>query len=347
MNLLTKPGSSDEADSVEPANPMDLKEVRPSHAPAVNSPSPADSATLTLDSNSPRIEMIPADQFSLEELTETYNQTRIDYIVPMPMNVARLQEYIRNYDVRIDRSVVAIVDDEAAGLAMIGVRPHHTWFTRLGVVPGQRRHGTGERMMQYLIEQSRRLNVDYITLDVIKNNRPAQHLFEKLGFREIRELLIIRRPPGPFKEEVAPYAVQLLGYQRAVELLHRRRSQPSWLDETPSLINAGNLSALRVELKSGGNGWLVYQNTVFQLGRLVLQTEAGDPYKVGRALIHALHSYHPIQDTKSENLPIDDPHWPALQSMNYIEAFRRIELHLEFSKRENQSPPLQRFREGD
>ncbi|MBN1487443.1 MAG: GNAT family N-acetyltransferase [Anaerolineae bacterium] len=281
----------------------------------------------------PPVELIPASEFKLEELTDAYNRSRVDYIVPMPMNIARLQEYIRNYDVNLELSVVALVEGDILALSMLGVRPDHTWITRLGVIPGRRRSGTGERMMRYLIEESRHLQVDYITLEVIQNNIPAYRLFRKLHFEEVRDLLIVRRPPGKPKEDINPYAVQLLGYQKAVELLHQRSSLASWLDETPSLVNAGNLSALRVELDDGSRGWLVYQNTVFQLGRLVLQTEVGDPYHVGRALIHALHSYHPMQDTKSENLPPEDLHWEAMQSMGYLESFRRIEMRLDLKNK--------------
>lgn len=275
------------------------------------------------------VRLIPASQFTFEELVAAYNQTRVDYIVPMPMNTARLREYAHNYDTDLEASAVAMIGDQILGLAMLGVRSGHTWITRLGVLPVKRRMGTGQVLLEYLIDQSRRLEVDYILLEVIKNNVPAQQLFLKLGFRALRELLIIRRPPGPPPIDVGGYSAQVLDYHQAVELLHQRRGVPSWLDETPSLKNAGSLAALRVELETGGWGWLVYQQTVFQLGRLVLQTEAGDPHKVARALIHALHTRHPAQDTKSENLPLTDPHWPALQEMGYIESFRRTEMQLD------------------
>lgn len=271
-----------------------------------------------------------AVEFTIEELAEIYNQARSDYIVPMPMNAARLQEYIHNYNVALEHSVVAMDGKQALGLSMLGVRPQHTWITRLGVLPLQRRRGTGEILMNHQIECSRKLNVKYITLDVIKNNTPAHQLFTKLGFRECRELLILRRPPGPPRIAVAPYQVRLLEFDEAVTLLKRRKSVPSWLDETPSMVNAGNLYALEVELFDGARGWLVYQKTIFQLGRMVIQTEAGDPREIARALTHALHSQNPIQDTKTENFPLLDPHLPGLQDMGYIESFRRIELHLTF-----------------
>jgi ribosomal protein S18 acetylase RimI-like enzyme len=247
------------------------------------------------------------------------------------MNAARLREYVHNYDVDMDASAVAVEGDQILGLVMLGIRSRRTWITRLGVLPVKRRHGTGRVLMEHLIEQSRRLKADYVVLEVIKGNTPAYCLFHKLGFCDVRELLVLRRPPGPPAIDVDLYVAESLDYQQAVALLNQRQSVPSWLDEKASLENAGKLAGLRVELKDGGRGWLVYQNTVFQLSRLVLQTEVGDPRRVGLALIHALHTRHPAQDTHTENLPADDPHWTALQELGYLEAFRRIEMRLDLS----------------
>jgi hypothetical protein len=72
----------------------------------------------------------------------------------------------------------------------------------------------------------------------------------------------------------------------------------------------------------------VYQDTPFQIGRLVIQTEAGNPVEVGRILLYHLHHRHPFQDTKTENIPTDDPHWPAFKSMGYMILFPRLELIL-------------------
>lgn len=281
--------------------------------------------------DAPSVQLLSAVQFTYDELVGAYNQTRVDYIVPMPMNAARLQKYVDTYDVDLELSCVATEDGRILGLAMLGVRPGHTWVTRLGVLPVKRRRGTGQLLMECLIEQSRNLDVDYVTLDVIKHNDPALKLFLKLGFYDVRELLIIRRPPGPPTLDVGPYQVHPFDCRHAIKLLGQRRSVPSWLDEAESLVNAGNLAALRVDLPTGGWGWLVYQKTAFQLARLVLQTEVGDPHQVGLALTHALHTLHPALDTKSENLPLDCPHWPAMQEMGYIESFRRIEMRLDLA----------------
>lgn len=275
-----------------------------------------------------KIELIPASTFSYEELTDAYNHTRVDYLVPMPMNVKKLREYVETYDVDMDASAVAVDGYEVFGLGMLGVRKGRAWITRLGVIQRNRRQGAGQTLVAHLIQQARQKNLQYIVIEIIKNNTPAQNLFIKNGFQEIRKLLVLRRPPGA-PNGVAPSAeFKQLGYSDAVKLLERRISKPSWLDEKESLMNAGNLEALYATLPDGSEGWLVYQNTVFQLGRLVLQTEKGNSQKVAKALLHYLHTKHPAQDTKTENLPADDPHWPILKEMGYIVMFDRIEMVL-------------------
>jgi hypothetical protein len=170
-----------------------------------------------------------------------------------------------------------------------------------------------------------------MVLDVIKNNKPAHRLFHKLGFEDVRELMILRRPPGLPKENGLVYTHTLLGEEQALDLLKQRRGMSSWLDEYVSLKNAGHILGLTIELEEGGAGWLVYQSTSLQLGRLVPQIESGDPYKVSCALAHALHANHPAQDTKTENVPVDAPFLNGLTATGYIEVFRRIEMQLDLS----------------
>src|SRR6266508_3344946 len=67
------------------------------------------------------VRLLPASQFTIEELTSAYNLTRVDYLVPMPMNAARLAAYVNVYNVDMERSWVAVDDSQMLGLAMLGV----------------------------------------------------------------------------------------------------------------------------------------------------------------------------------------------------------------------------------
>jgi ribosomal protein S18 acetylase RimI-like enzyme len=275
------------------------------------------------------VSLVPASAYTYEELTEAYNQTRVDYIVPMPMNSAKLQEYVETYDVDMEASAVVLdAEGQKLSLGMLGVRKNRAWITRLGVIRSNRRQRVGWTLVTHLIEQAYQKDADYVILEVIDDNYPAHNLFIKKGFKPVRELLVLRRPPANVDIDPPPAKIDTLSYSDAVELLKQRSSKPSWLDEHESLLNAGNLSAFYARLKDGSEGWLVYQNTVFQLGRLVMQTEIGNQVDVGRALLHHLHTEHPVQDTKTENLPVNDPHWPAFEELGYMVSFRRIEMIL-------------------
>ena len=140
------------------------------------------------------MEIVPADRYTFEQLTEAYNQTRVDYLVPMPMNVARLREYAHVYDVNMAGSCVAVEGMTMLGLGMLGVRDGRAWITRLGVLPSGRRKGVGNALMAKLLEQAQQRGIDTVWLEVIKGNVPAHNLFRKFGFEETRELIVATRP---------------------------------------------------------------------------------------------------------------------------------------------------------
>ena len=272
------------------------------------------------------VKLIPASEFTLDELTGIYNQTRVDYMVPMPMNAARLAEYISVYDVDLEHSLVALQGDELRGVAMLGVREGRAWITRLGVIPTTRRSGVGEALMVGLLEQAEKLNIQFDMLEVIKNNKPAHTLFLKLGFYEIGELLVLRRSPVIPPTDPVVADAQRLDRHEALTLVGRDRGTQPWTNQSESLFNAREVSGLHLTLADGSRGWLVYQRQKFTLTRFIYKTEVGDPVKLAYAFLSHLHHQYPRLDTHIENIQINDPHLPAFYQMGYVESFRRIEM---------------------
>lgn len=274
---------------------------------------------------------VPASNYSFEELADLYNQTRVDYIVPMPMNARRLREYIHAYDIDLSASIVALsAEGEPTGLGMLGLRDSRAWISRLGVLPERRGRRTGLFLMEHLLHQARLHRARLAQLEVVKGNVPAHTLFRKLGFHETRELLIIRRPPGtaPLIPPPRDASVAPLDSDGIAACLSARELGASWLEETRSLYRAGNLNGLRVTLANGESGWIVFQRTAFQLTHIVMGTSAADRLAIGTALLYHLHNQHPRHDSKVENMPADSPWWPVFEGAGYLEAFRRIEMIL-------------------
>lgn len=277
------------------------------------------------------MEILPADQFTLEQLTEAYNQTRVDYIVPMPMNVDTLREYNRVYDIDLSASRVALYEGEMIGLGMTGFRPERSWITRLGVLPTGRKHGVGQKLMDSMLDVSRERAIPVSWLEVIKGNEPAHRLFQRMGFVETRELLVTRRPPTRRQDNAVFNPAELLHLRThnqgvALEFLNQREGWPAWTNQTESLTHVPNLTLIEIQLKDGSVGWVSYHASLLRLTRIIVDVLVGDPVEVTTAVLHTLHRLHPTQDALAENIPADDPKWPGFQKMGYFETFRRIEM---------------------
>jgi len=274
---------------------------------------------------------VPASRYDFEQLAHIYNEARVDYIVPMPMNAPRMEAYVREHDVDLDASVVLLNSaGEPIGVGMLGLRDRRGWITRLGILPACRGYKGGEFITRKLIQHAGERGVELIQLEVIQGNEPATRLFLKLGFEQTRELLVIRRPPGqPHADLPVPDSrVTPMEPGEALACLERRPPGASWIEETPSLLKAGKLKGLRVELPAGQGGWMVYQGTLFQLAHFVMQLPDDAIEETAYALLYALHHQHPAQDTKVENIPANEIPWRAFQALGYVEAFRRIEMVL-------------------
>ncbi len=276
------------------------------------------------------IELIPAERFSLQELTDLYNQTRVDYMVPMPMNASRLGDYVHDFDIDLARSCVARSEDgDALGLCMLGVRHHQTWITRLGVLPATRRSGVGLALMDFMLENARDLGAVETQLEVIKNNVPAYNLFLGKHFTETGEYLVMRRAPHLLSESLHGN-VDWLDTGKALEAMQSYPHHLTWINAPESMRNARDVEGLHLRLPDGSSGWLVYRNTKFTLrstlSHLIIHTEQGDPNEIGAQLLLHLHSHYPHHDTYAENIHKDDVHLPAFQALGYFENFLRIEM---------------------
>ncbi|MFZ5819278.1 MAG: GNAT family N-acetyltransferase [Chloroflexota bacterium] len=272
------------------------------------------------------IEIIPASRFTVQELVDLYNQTRVDYLIPMPMNAERLAEYIHLFDVDLSLSCVARAGEgQVLGLSMLGARPPWAWITRLGVIPANRRSGAGDALMDSMLACAQALGMKETHLEVIRNNVPAHRLFLKKDFKEATEYLVLRRAPRPVPEPVH-CCTTWLDRDAALGALEAYPRHLTWITALASMRNAPDLSGLRVELSNGSSGWLVFRCHKFSLSHLVFHTEQGSPVKVGIQLLVNLYSRYPRHDTYAENIQVEDPHLPALFGMGFFDNFRRIEM---------------------
>lgn len=297
-------------------------------------PQPYDESYCMLQSNNllrlaPYTHLIPATELSWDELARLYNVTRADYIVPMPMDGARLQAYARAYDIALDKSVVAIDGwGEPIGLGMLGVREWQAWITRLGIAASHRGQGIATAIVSTLLETAWATSARRVSIEIICGNDAARALYDRSGFTSGRNLLVLRRPPlAPVAVPPRDVHVTTLLPHEIEWLLERRPDQPTWINATASLRNLGKLTGLRARTLDGDESWIIFHRDPYELSHFVfgpwISTE------VATALLVSIHQIYVKFDTKIENLLCDSPYWPILKRLGYVLAFRRCEMTID------------------
>lgn len=276
------------------------------------------------------MEFLPANHFSIQELTAIYNQTRADYLVPMPMTAPRLAEYIRVYDINLETSCVAKDDLACLGLCLTGIRNQWGWITRLGVISEHRRHGIGRLLLAHCIEQLSKHKLSTVFLEVITGNTPAYQLFHTFGFIKTQRLLILKRPRGlpPPIEPTSSEKLTWLDTEQILTAMKATGDRKAWTNQPESLINTGHVQGLFLQTEDKTSGWISFERASLKLKNIQLGSKYGPQAEIAHRLLHHLHSRYSTFESTVENIPASSPYLDALWEHNYLEYFSRIEMML-------------------
>lgn len=285
---------------------------------------------IALTSDAGSLTAIPAARYTYDELADIYNASRVDYIVPMPMNAKRMAEYVSAYSVDLEGSFVVLNADSApTGVGMLGWRERRGWITRLGVIPERRGRRVGQFVLESLLNAAQERGAVLAQLEVIEGNEPAHRLFLKLGFEETRRLVVLRRPPGALPVLLTTLhdaQIEPLDALGCLNALSERDLPVSWLEEADSMRRLGSLEGLSVKLRDGMAGAVIFCRLPFQLSHITPVAPPDAPPYLLSALVAAVHRHYPKHDTKLENLDANSRFVPAFQMMGYLESFRRVEM---------------------
>ena len=80
--------------------------------------------------------------------------------------------------------IVAEIDGEVAGYGGIWMIIGEGHITNIAVESKYRKMGVGKKLVEGLIEVSKRMFITSMTLEVRESNIPAQNLYKQYGFKE-------------------------------------------------------------------------------------------------------------------------------------------------------------------
>jgi GNAT superfamily N-acetyltransferase len=243
-----------------------------------------------------------------------FNAAYEDYLLPFHVDEQQLAAMDAAFDLDLDASRVAFRDGEPVGLGNLGVRHEDGWIGGVGVVTAARRSGIGEALMRALHEQAMERGIRRVWLEVIVENTGAFALYQKLGYRTVRDVEVWSLPLSVSERTDADDVTAEAAHARIREL-HARREPWQRADET--LANYADAQGLATD-----QGAAVYR----QRGESVQLLQIGGD---AEPLLRALRTLGAVSVL---NVPEDDPAAATLQDVGAAVVVRQHEMLLELAE---------------
>jgi GNAT superfamily N-acetyltransferase len=257
------------------------------------------------------LDLRSARSLAPRERAELFNAAYEGYLVPFHLDERLLASMDDTFDLDLDASRIAFRDGTAVGLGNLGVRGEEAWIGGVGVVPAARRTGVGDALMRALHEQARERGAWRAWLEVIVENTAAFALYEKLGYRTIRDVEVWSLPA--VEDDGAGTAREVAAAEAHARIRELRTAREPWQRADETIENYGDARGL----VTGDGAALFRVGGPVQLLQLAGEAEP---------LLTALRKLGTVSVL---NLPADDPAAAALRSLDANVVVRQHEMLLE------------------
>ena len=273
--------------------------------------------------------MDSAANLARPELVALFNQVYSDYEVPMHLDLTSFDFMARLVDMDFERSVVAHEEGRPVAVAMLCLRGDRAWVGGMGVVPGARGRGHGVAVMQAILDHAAGGGASMVDLEVIESNAPAIRIYEALGFRETRRLVVWKLDPAPTHPQQEEIALEPIEAATALDLVDRWvLGPPPWQRSRRTIGNLAQPPEALAAIREGGVvGTVVFRAVPDRVSVLALGAAHQD-VPVLSAMVAGLRTRHPSAIVRLLNLPAEDPATKVFERMRAVAEARQIEMRL-------------------
>ena len=253
----------------------------------------------------------PASARSHAELAALFTAGYEGYFMPVAVDESAFSFMAGTWDYDLDASLVAVDGNDDVGLCMLGVRGTSGWIGGVGIVAGRRGEGIGEQLMRAIEDRAASRGIEQLWLEVLVQNEPAIRLYEKLGYRVVRELEVWSL------DDLVLHAHNVASVPVA-DVVGRSPQRPPWQRADAAVERQDDARAL-----VGGDSSLVFRSGN---GVASILQAAGDADAI-RALIESLPEG--TTGVRYLNGPEGDPVNAALEALGGTCVARQHEMLLE------------------
>lgn len=181
----------------------------------------------------------PVLEFTSAQVTEAMNRSFEEYFVPMEFTPVSFERRFRSEHLDAEASKLWFSGEELVGVVFIARRGWTSRVAAMGLVREERGKQYGRQMLQAALDEATARGDRTMILEVFIANERARRLYERLGFRNERELFNFRRVPAVSNSTLSPRPLEELD-PAVVARLVLREGEPNlpWMFAPESLMAA-------------------------------------------------------------------------------------------------------------
>lgn len=219
-----------------------------------------------------------ADQFNA--IHQTFLSGFADYIIQFELTDRQFQNHVTLNAVDLNRSVGCFDRGRPVGVSLNGFG---TWEGEptvydagTTVIPAYRRRGISRSMFEWMMPGFAAQGYKQFLLEVITNNEPAVRLYEQLGFRTTRELLLLESESAIPLDRSTPDGIEIREIHRHEDIPFASfwDGKPSWQNSLKAVERSVQMKRLFGAFIDGSCvGYIVFSAGVGRLAQLAVHRD--------------------------------------------------------------------------
>lgn len=230
------------------------------------------------------------------QLYKAFIEAFSDYVIPFALTKEQFRNHLSLNAVDLDRTIACFEQERIVGFSLNGFGLWNGRSTAYdagtGVVPGRRRRGLSRAMFDILLRQFGENGIEQFLLEVVTTNTAAVGLYNKLGFRPVRELALLQcdgglqaAAPGPANLEIRE-----IGEPDWDHLCTFWDGQPSWQNSAAAIGRSPKTRCILGAFLGGSClGYLAFSAGVGRVAQIAVDKD-NRGRGIGSALVREMHA---------------------------------------------------------
>ena len=212
---------------------------------------------------------LSARQFTA--IHKTFLEGFADYIIKFELSERQFQNHITLNAVDLNRSAGCFDADRPIGVSLNGFGDWEgkatVYDAGTTVIPKYRRRGASRAMFDWMIPMFADEGYKQFLLEVITQNDPAVRLYEQLGFRRTRELLLLEADPTVSLDRSSPAEVDIREIHRHEDIPFALfwDGKPSWQNSLDAIERSIQMKRLLGAFIGNGGFNIAFDNSLAEV----------------------------------------------------------------------------------